>query len=83
MAKSERLGPVHPGEVLMKDFLKPMDLSQNRLALSIGAILIGSMKSCLVSEASQQIQRFVLRSSLAQAQMYGLVCRKIMSLTLP
>jgi addiction module HigA family antidote len=37
MAKSERLGPVHPGEVLMKDFLKPMGLSQNRLALSIGA----------------------------------------------
>lgn len=36
MAKSERLDPVHPGEVLMEDFLKPMGLSQNRLALSIG-----------------------------------------------
>jgi addiction module HigA family antidote len=36
MAKSERLDPVHPGEVLMEDFLKPMELSQNRLALSIG-----------------------------------------------
>ena len=36
MAKSERLAPVHPGEVLMEDFLKPMGLSQNRLALSIG-----------------------------------------------
>ena len=36
MAKSERLAPVHPGEVLMKDFLEPMGLSQNRLALSIG-----------------------------------------------
>jgi addiction module HigA family antidote len=36
MAKTERLNPVHPGEVLMEDFLKPMGLSQNRLALSIG-----------------------------------------------
>ena len=36
MAKSKRLDPVHPGEVLMEDFLKPMKLSQNRLALSIG-----------------------------------------------
>ena len=36
MGKTERLDPVHPGEVLMEDFLKPMGLSQNRLALSIG-----------------------------------------------
>ncbi len=32
----ERLRPVHPGEVLLEEFLKPMDLSQSRLALSIG-----------------------------------------------
>jgi addiction module HigA family antidote len=36
MAKSNRLLPVHPGEILLEDFLKPMELSQNRLALSIG-----------------------------------------------
>ncbi|MCK5635705.1 MAG: HigA family addiction module antidote protein [Anaerolineales bacterium] len=36
MEKSKRLAPVHPGEVLMEDFLKPMGLSQNRVALSIG-----------------------------------------------
>ena len=36
MSKSDRLSPVHPGEVLLEDFLKPMELSQNRLALSIG-----------------------------------------------
>ncbi|NOR89620.1 MAG: HigA family addiction module antidote protein [Anaerolineales bacterium] len=36
MGKTERLAPVHPGEVLFEDFLKPMELSQNRLALSIG-----------------------------------------------
>jgi addiction module HigA family antidote len=32
----KKLKPVHPGEVLMEEFLKPMGLSQNRLALAIG-----------------------------------------------
>jgi len=31
-----KLEPVHPGEVLLEEFLKPMALSQNRLALDIG-----------------------------------------------
>jgi len=30
------LHPVHPGEVLQEEFLKPMGPSQNRLALDIG-----------------------------------------------
>ena len=32
----QKLAPVHPGEVLLEEFLKPMNLSQNHLALSIG-----------------------------------------------
>jgi addiction module HigA family antidote len=32
----EKLQPVHPGEVLLEEFLKPMHLSQNRLAIDIG-----------------------------------------------
>ena len=32
----KKLKSVHPGEVLLEEFLKPMDLSQNRLALAIG-----------------------------------------------
>ena len=28
--------PVHPGEVLLEEFLKPMGISQNHLALKIG-----------------------------------------------
>ena len=35
MAKS-KLDPVHPGEVLVEEFLKPMGLSQNRLAIAMG-----------------------------------------------
>lgn len=34
--KERKLHPVHPGEVLLEEFLKPMGLSQNRLALDIG-----------------------------------------------
>jgi len=30
-----KLDPVHPGEILLEEFLKPMNLSQNRLALDI------------------------------------------------
>jgi len=29
-------GNVHPGEVLLEEFLKPMELSQNKLARDIG-----------------------------------------------
>ncbi len=31
----DKLNPVHPGEVLLEEFLKPMNLSQNQLALAI------------------------------------------------
>ena len=30
-----KLNPIHPGEVLLEEFLKPMDISQNQLALAI------------------------------------------------
>jgi addiction module HigA family antidote len=29
------LNPIHPGEILLEDFLKPMDISINRLAREI------------------------------------------------
>ncbi len=32
---SKKMSPLHPGEILFEDFLKPMGLSQNRLALDI------------------------------------------------
>jgi antitoxin HigA-1 len=30
-----KLHPVHPGEVLLEEFLKPMGISQNKLAINI------------------------------------------------
>jgi addiction module HigA family antidote len=32
----DRVPPVHPGEILLEDFLKPMALSQYRLARALG-----------------------------------------------
>jgi addiction module HigA family antidote len=32
----DTLSPIHPGEVLLEDFMKPLDLSQYRLAHDIG-----------------------------------------------
>ena len=31
-----KIAPVHPGEILLEEFLKPMEISQNKLAISIG-----------------------------------------------
>jgi len=31
-----RLAPVHPGEVLLHDFMEPLDVTQHRLAITIG-----------------------------------------------
>jgi addiction module HigA family antidote len=36
MPRAKKLDPVHPGEILLEEYLKPMGLSQNRLALAIG-----------------------------------------------
>jgi len=32
----KRLKPIHPGEVLQEEFLKPLGLSQNKVAVAIG-----------------------------------------------
>jgi antitoxin HigA-1 len=32
----KRLSPVHPGEILLEDFLRPLGISQYRLAKDIG-----------------------------------------------
>jgi len=34
--KTKKIDPIHPGEILMEEFLKPFELSQNRLANDIG-----------------------------------------------
>lgn len=62
MGKKE-LHPVHPGEVLLEEFLKPMGLSQNRLALDIGVpprrvneIVLG--KRSITADTALRIARY-------------------------
>ncbi len=33
--KTKKLAPVHPGEILQKEFLEPMAMSQNKLAMAL------------------------------------------------
>jgi addiction module HigA family antidote len=35
MARSEKLPPIHPGEILREDFMTPLGISMNRLALNL------------------------------------------------
>lgn len=60
---NDRLAPVHPGEVLLEEFLKPMGISQNRLALAIGVhprrineIVLG--KRAVTADTSLRLARF-------------------------
>jgi addiction module HigA family antidote len=67
----ERLGmkedtrhPVHPGEALLEEFLKPMQLSRNRLALDLGVhprrineIVLG--KRSITADTALRLARYV------------------------
>ena len=60
---SNKLSPIHPGEVLMEEFLKPMKLSQNRLAIQLGVdtrrineIVLG--KRSLTADTALRLARF-------------------------
>ena len=60
---TKKLGPVHPGEVLLEDFLKPLALSQYRLAKSltvpprrINEIVLG--KRSVSADSALRLARF-------------------------
>ncbi len=44
--RNERLNPVHPGDVLREDFIKPMNLSAYAVAKAIGATPIAISQIC-------------------------------------
>src|SRR4030065_519246 len=59
----EKLHPIHPGEVLLEEFLKPLGMSQNRLALDIGvpprrinAIVLG--KRNITADTALRLARY-------------------------
>jgi addiction module HigA family antidote len=60
---SDKLSPVHPGEVLLEEFIKPMRLSQNRLAIDISVdarrineIVLG--KRAVTADTALRLSRF-------------------------
>jgi len=60
---AEKLPPVHPGEVLLEEFLKPMGLSQYRLSKDIGVpprrineIVLG--KRAITADTALRLSRF-------------------------
>ena len=60
---ADKLSPIHPGEVLLEEFIKPMNLSQNRLAIDIGVdarrineIVLG--KRSVTAETALRLARF-------------------------
>ena len=36
MARDPKLAPIHPGEILLEEYMKPLGLSQNALARELG-----------------------------------------------
>ncbi len=59
----DKLAPVHPGEVLLEEFIRPMGLSQNRLAIDIGVdtrrineIVLG--KRAITADTALRLSRF-------------------------
>ncbi len=59
------LHPVHPGEVLLEEFLKPLDISQNRLALSIG------VPARRINEIVLEKRRVTADTALRLARFFG------------
>ena len=63
--KKKKLSPVHPGEVLFEEFLKPMGLSQNKLALNIG------VPARRINEIVLQKRKIIADTVLRLARFFG------------
>ncbi len=53
---ARKLSPVHPGEVLLEEFLRPMSISQYQLAKDISVPPAGSTRSSSASVQSLRIR---------------------------
>jgi addiction module HigA family antidote len=63
--KHRKITPIHPGEVLLEEFLKPMGVSQNRLALSIG------VHPCRINEIVLRKRAVTADTALRLARYFG------------
>jgi addiction module HigA family antidote len=68
------LPPVHPGEVLLEDFMKPLGLNQSRLAKDIGLPTlrirqIVSGKSAMTVDTAMRLARYFNMSAAVWLRM--------------
>ena len=77
----DRMPPVHPGEILLEEFLKPIGLSQTQLALATG--MPQSRVQAIVAVELQPIRQFALPRFLATRRSFGSTARPPMSWTWP
>ncbi|NUO08924.1 MAG: HigA family addiction module antidote protein [Candidatus Brocadia sp.] len=61
----KKIQPVRPGEVLLEEFLKPMGLSQNRVAIYIG------VPPRRINEIILQKRRITTDTALRLARFFG------------
>jgi addiction module HigA family antidote len=61
--KTKKLSPIHPGEILVEDFMKPMGISQNALARAlrvspnlVNEIVLG--KRSITAETALRLSRY-------------------------
>lgn len=62
---ARKMKPIHPGEILMEDFLKPMGLSQYRLAKDI------SVPARRINEIVQGKRAITADTALRLAKFFG------------
>jgi addiction module HigA family antidote len=64
-----KLQPIHPGEVLLEEFLKPMGLSQNHLAIQI------RVPARRINEIVLHKRRITADTALRLAKYFGVTAR--------
>ncbi len=62
----EKLSPIHPGEILMEEFLKPMNISQYRLAKDI------SVPARRINEIVHGLRAITPNTALRLSRYFGL-----------
>jgi addiction module HigA family antidote len=65
MKQTDKLHPIRPGEVLLEEFLKPMRISQNELALVL------RVPACRINEIVLSKRRITVDTALRLAHYFG------------
>ena len=74
----KKLPNIHPGEILLEEFFKPMEISQNKIVRVIGVPPRRIMKSYMQNGRLPPILLYAWQSTLALLNPSGWVCRLIM-----